>query len=131
MLKNREAEICKNSRAITFKTYGIANLLSGPEYHELRTELIDSAFKVSSGIAGAFNALQHHHFEQQIALAIDDIDCIIIQLQTIVSEGLLESGKLQPLQSILNSEQQELKELLAASVINNSFSSPKLEKLCI
>ena len=131
MITNREAEIRSNSLDIAVETYSVANLISTPAHHELRTQLIDSAFNITSNIAGAYNALQDHHFEAQIALALDNIDSIISQVQTIISEGLLESKKLLPLLSILNGEQQELKELLAASVANNSFSSPKLEKACI
>lgn len=130
MVNLRETEIREESLALVVETYRVANLITDSSKQLLRTNLVDSAFLVSSSIAKAFNALQDDDFESDIAKALAGIDIILEYLQEV--ESILDRTEVQPLRNILNSEQQELEQLQAISQTNNSYTlSPKLEKACI
>jgi len=130
MVNLRETEIREESLTLVVETYRVANLLTDSSKQLLRTNLVDSAFVVSSSIAKAFNALQDDDFESDIAKALAGIDTILEYLREV--ESILDRTEVQPLQNILNSEQQELEQLQAISQTNNSYTlSPKLEKACI
>ena len=130
MVNLRETEIREESLALVVETYRVANLITDSAKQLLRTNLVDSAFLVSSSIAKAFNALQDDDFESDIAKALAGIDIILEYLQEV--ESILDGTEVQPLRNILFSEQQELEQLQAISQTNNSYTlSPKLEKACI
>ena len=132
MINLRETEIRNESLELVVETYRLASLITDPAKHSLRTKLVDCAFMVSSSIAKAFIALQDEEFEREIAQALNGIETILGYLQEIESENLLAISEVQPLQNILDSEEQELSQLLSTSRINNSYAfSPKLEKACI
>ena len=132
MINLREAEIREESLALVVEAYRVANLITDSSRQSLRTKLVDCAFQVSSSIAKAFIALQDEDFATHIAQALAGIDSIMEYLQVVASESLLDIIELQPLRDILDSEQQELTQLLAASQTNNFYTfSPKLEKVCI
>ena len=132
MVNLRETEIREESLALVVETYRVANLITDSSRQSMRTKLVDCAFQVSSSIAKAFIALQDEDFEADIAQALTGIDSIMDYLKEVASESLLNIKELQPLYNILDSEQQELIQILAASQTSNSYAfSPKLEKVCI
>ena len=132
MVNLRETEIREDSLALVVETYRVANLITDSSRQSLRTKLVDCAFQVSSSIAKAFIALQDEDFEADITQALAGIDSILEYLRVVASESLLDITELQPLHDILDSEQQELVQILAISQIHNSYAySPKLEKACI
>lgn len=130
MVNLRETEIREESLTLVVETYRVANLITDSSKQLLRTNVVDSAFLVSSSIAKAFNALQDDDFESDIAKALAGIDTILEYLREV--ESILDRTEVQPLRNILNSEQQELEQLQAISQTYNSHTlSPKLEKACI
>jgi len=132
MVNLRETEIREESLALVVETYRVANLITDSSRQSMRTKLVDCAFQISSSIAKAFIALQDEDFEADIAQALTGIDSIMDYLKEVASESLLNIKELQPLYNILDSEQQELIQILAASQTSNSYAfSPKLEKVCI
>jgi hypothetical protein len=132
MINLRETEIRNESLEIVIETYRVANLIKDPSKQSLRTQLVDSAFMVSSSVAKAFIALQNDEFEGELAQALSAIVSIMEYLHKIETELLVDKIECQPLRIILGSEQQELQQLLAASQTNSSYTlSPKLEKACI
>jgi hypothetical protein len=132
MVNLRETEIREVSLALVVETYRVANLITDSSRQLLRTNLVGSAFLVSSTIAKAFIALQDEDFETGIAQSLTGIDTIMEYLHEIESESLVDIIEVQSLRSILDSEQQELQQALAASQISNSYAfSPKLERACI
>jgi hypothetical protein len=132
MINLRETEIRNESLEIVIETYRVANLITDPSKQSLRTQLVDSAFMVSSSVAKAFIALQNDEFEGELAQALSAIVSVMEYLHKIETELLVDKIECQPLRIILGSEQQELQQLLAASQTNNSYTlSPKLERACI
>ena len=129
MVNLRETEIREESLALVVETYRVANLITDSSKQLLRTNLVDIAFKVSSSIAKAFIALQDDDFASDITKALAGIDSIMGYLQEV--ESILEIKEVQPLRNILDSEQQELLQLLTTSQTSNSYIfSAKLEKAC-
>ena len=130
MVNLRETEIREESLALVVESYRVASLITDASRQLMRTNLVDSAFLVSSSIARAFIALQDDAFEADIARALAGIDSIMAYLEEI--EMILDPVECLPLRAIINSEQQELLQLQAESQKNNLYPlSPKLEKACI
>jgi hypothetical protein len=132
MINLRETEIRNESLEIVIETYRVASLITDSSKQLLRTQLVDSAFMVSSCVAKAFIAFQNDEFEADLLRALEGIDAVLGYLDKIEFDLLLDKIECQPLRIILGSEQQELLQLLSASQIDNSYTlSPKLEKACI
>jgi dsDNA-specific endonuclease/ATPase MutS2 len=132
MNNHRESEIRKESLDIVVETYRVANLLKSCTKPKFRTQLVDSAFLVSSSIAKAFILLQNEKIEEEIGLALKGINKIRKSLVRIEKKSLLNVSDIRPLKALLDSSLDELEALLAASQIRNiDAPSPKLEKACI
>ena len=128
----RESEIRKEALDIVVETYRVANLLKPCTKPKFRTNLVDSAFLVSSSIAKAFILLQNDKIEAEIISALKGINKLRKSLVKIEKKSLLNIKDILPLKALLERELDELENLLTASqTLNIDAPSPKLEKACI
>ena len=96
MINLRETEIRDESTNLVVESYRLSKLIKGSGKWQIRTKLVDTAFKVSSSIAISFASLQHDEFEAAISLAIDEINQVLTTILEIEGESLIDTSELKP-----------------------------------
>ena len=132
MINIREFEIRDEATSLTVAAYQLLSDLAGDIHQDIRTNLVDRSFLVSSLIAEAFRTSHSATAEDDIKLALHRLLELKTEALALENYGLEDLASLEKFIHIAEELQVELTELLSAiNLLNAETFSPKIGLACI